>query len=70
MTSTIPSPKAGYRLVDHEKLQADALIGIRYWHTVTNFTLEPKGLGTATQSANWVDVVAAAKFIMPLSPEL
>jgi hypothetical protein len=70
MTSTILSPKAGYRLVDHEKLQADALIGIRYWHTVTNFTLEPKGLGTATQSANWVDVVAAAKFIMPLSPEL
>ena len=69
MTSTILSPKAGYRLVDHEKLQADALIGIRYWHTGTSFTLEPIGLGTATQSANWVDVVAGAKFTMPLSPK-
>jgi hypothetical protein len=68
MTSTILSPKVGYRFVDHEKLQADALVGIRYWHTGTNFTLEPIGLGTATQSANWVDVVAGAKFTMPLSP--
>jgi hypothetical protein len=69
MTSTILSPKAGYRLVDHEKLQADALVGIRYWHLGTNLTLEPIGLGTATQSANWVDVVAGAKFALPLSPK-
>jgi hypothetical protein len=69
MTSTILSPKAGYRFVDHEKLQADALVGIRYWHLGTNLTLEPIGLGTATQSANWVDVVAGAKFTMPLSPK-
>ena len=68
MTSTILSPKAGYRFVDHEKLQADALVGIRYWHLGTNLTLEPIGLGSATQSANWVDVVAGAKFTMPLSP--
>jgi hypothetical protein len=30
MTSTILDPKASYRFVDHEKLQADALVGIRY----------------------------------------
>jgi hypothetical protein len=68
MTSTILSPKAGYRFGAHEKLQADALVGIRYWHLGTNLTLEPIGLGIATQSANWVDVVAGAKFTMPLSP--
>jgi len=69
MTSTILSPKAGYRVVDHEKLQADALVGIRYWHLGQNLSLQPSGIGqNVSQSANWVDVVAGAKFTMPLSP--
>ena len=69
MTSTILSPKAGYRFVDHEKLQADALVGIRYWHLGQNLSLQPSGIGqNVSQSANWVDVLGGAKFTMPLSP--
>jgi hypothetical protein len=69
MTSSILTPKVGYRFADYVKLQADALVGIRYWHLGTNLTLEPSSIQTVTQSANWVDVVAGAKFVMPLSPK-
>jgi hypothetical protein len=67
-TQTILTPKAGYRLLDSEKLKADALVGFRYWHLGQNLSLEPSGVG-AYQSANWVDVVAGAKFEMALSPK-
>jgi len=67
-TQTILTPKAGYRLLDGERLKADALVGFRYWHLGQNLSLEPSGVG-AYQSANWVDVVAGAKFTMALSPK-
>jgi hypothetical protein len=67
-TQTILTPKAGYRLLDSEKLKADALVGFRYWHLGQNLSLEPSGVGVY-QSANWVDVVAGAKFEMALSPK-
>jgi hypothetical protein len=69
MTSSILSPKAGYRFVDSEKFQANALVGIRYWHLGTNLSLQPASFTIVSQSANWVDVVAGAKFVMPLSPK-
>jgi hypothetical protein len=34
MTQTIFTPKAGYRVVDSPKLQADGLVVLRYWHRV------------------------------------
>ena len=70
VTQTILTPKAGYRVVDHEKLKADGVVGIRYWHLGQNFSLQPSGLlSNSSQSANWVDVVAGANFTMPLSPK-
>ncbi len=70
VTQTVLTPKAGYRVVDHEKLKADAVVGIRYWHLGQNLSLEPSGLlSNSSQSANWVDVVAGANFTMPLSPK-
>ena len=70
VTQTILTPKAGYRFVDQEKLKADALVGIRYWHLGQNLTFQPSGLlSNYSQSANWVDVVAGAKFAMALSPK-
>ncbi len=66
ITQTILTPKAGYRILDGERLKADALVGFRYWHLGQNLSLEPSGVG-AYQSANWVDVVAGAKFTMALS---
>lgn len=69
VTQTVLAPKAGYRFVDHEKLKADAVAGIRYWHLGQNLSLEPAGLSNnSSQPANWVDVVGGARFIMPLSP--
>ncbi len=68
VTQTFLAPKAGYRFVDKEKLKADALVGINYWHLTQNLSLQPSGLlSNYSQSANWVDVVGGAKFIMPLS---
>jgi len=70
VTQTVLTPKAGYRVVDHEKLKADAVVGIRYWHLGQNLSLQPSGLlSNSSQSANWVDVVAGARFTVPLSPK-
>jgi hypothetical protein len=68
LTQTVLTPKAGYLFVDQEKLKADATLGIRYWHLGENFSLQPSGINNS-QSANWVDVVAGARFTMPLSPK-
>ena len=69
MTSSILTPKVGYRFVDNIKFQADALVGIRYWHEGTNFSLQPADFFSTSESANWVDVVAGARLVMPLSPK-
>jgi hypothetical protein len=62
------TPKAGYRIVDSEKIKIDALAGFRYWHVGPNLTFQPSGiLGNISQSANWVDALGAAKIEMPLS---
>lgn len=66
LTQTLLTPNAGYRLVDKEKIKADATLGIRYWHLGEDFTIQPSDLSNS-QSANWVDVIAGAKIQMPLS---
>jgi hypothetical protein len=68
LTQTIFTPKVGYRVVDKEKLKVDGTIGIRYWHLGENLSLQPSGRNNS-QSANWVDVVAGAKFLLPVSPK-
>jgi len=68
LTQTVLTPKAGYSFVDQEKLKADATLGIRYWHLGENFSFQPSNINNS-QSANWVDVVAGARFTMPLSPK-
>jgi len=64
-TESILTPKVGYRILDGEHLKIDALAGIRYWYLSQNLTLEPVGLGF-TKSANWVDGLGGARFILPL----
>jgi hypothetical protein len=66
ITQSILTPKFGYRLYDGDHLKVDALAGIRYWYVSQNLTLEPAGLGN-TQSANWVDGLGGARFVLPLS---
>jgi hypothetical protein len=65
LTESIFTPKLGYRLYDGEHLKVDALGGIRYWYLGLNNTLEPSGLGNS-RSANWVDGLGGARFILPL----
>jgi outer membrane protein OmpA-like peptidoglycan-associated protein len=67
-TESVFTPKFGYRIVDAEHLKVDALAGIRYWYTSLNLRLEPSGIGY-TQSANWVDGLGGARFIVPLGPK-
>jgi hypothetical protein len=66
LTQSIFTPKVGYRLYDGEHFKVDALGGIRYWHLSQNLTLEPSGPSFG-KSANWVDGLGGARFILPLS---
>ena len=65
---SILTPKAGYLIVNQEKLKVAGTVGIRYWHLGEDLNVQPANLGHS-QSANWVDVVAGARFQMPLSPK-
>ena len=65
LTESIFTPKIGYRLYNGEHLKVDALGGIRYWYVGQNLALEPSGIGIS-RSANWVDGVGGARFILPM----
>jgi outer membrane protein OmpA-like peptidoglycan-associated protein len=65
LTESIFTPKLGYRLYDGEHLKIDALGGIRYWYVGQNLTLEPSNVGNS-RSANWVDGLGGARFILPM----
>lgn len=68
VTETILTPKVGYRIVDHEKIKIDAVVGFRYWHLGQNLSFQPSGiLSNFSPSANWVDGVAGGKIQMALS---
>jgi len=70
MTETLLTPKIGYRLVDGKRLKVDALVGFRYWHIATDFTLQPNQIyGGVSDSANWADAVGGARFIAAVTPK-
>ena len=66
-TQFLLTPKAGYRVVNQERIKIDGQIGFRYWHLSNDFTLEPAILNGFSDSANWVDVVAGARIELPLT---
>jgi hypothetical protein len=67
VTQFVLTPKAGYRLVDQEKMKLDALAGLRYWHLGQEFKFSPPVFSGVSGSLNWVDVVAGLKMEMPVS---
>jgi len=70
LNQTIFTPKVGYVLVDHPKLNVQGNVGIRYWHQGTTLELDPQIAGHSLYSAlNWVDVVAGGRITVPLSPK-
>lgn len=70
VTQTIFTPKVGYVLLDHPKLNIQGNFGIRYWHLGTTLELSPQITGRNLYSAsNWVDVIAGSRITVPLSPK-
>ena len=67
---TILTPGVGYRLIDGEKLKADGLVGIRYWHLNSSLTLQPSQVGSISSTANWVDVLGGGRIEAILTPKL
>jgi len=67
---TILTPSVGYRLIDGEKLKADGLVGIRYWHLNSSFNLQPSEFGSFSGTANWVDVLGGGRIEAVLTPKL
>lgn len=51
----ILTPEIGYRVVDHEKIKIDALMGLRYWHLGSSLQFTPSLGLNLSPSANWVD---------------
>ena len=59
--------KMGYRVIDHEKLKGDFLVGARFWHLGQTLSLNPSLLGINLQgSQNWVDFVLGGRVQLPL----
>ncbi len=59
--------KIGYRLIDHEKVKADAAVGARFWHSGQKLTFNPSLLGLSfTPSQNWADIVIGGRVLLPV----
>lgn len=67
---TILTPSVGYRFIDGEKLKADGLFGIRYWHLNSSLNLQPPEYGSFSGIANWVDVLGGGRISAALTPKL
>jgi len=65
------TPEIGYRLIDSDRIQIDALAGMRYWHLGTDFTLAPAlGGTTLSKTIEWVDPLVGARIKLPVSKKL
>jgi hypothetical protein len=69
ISETVFDPKVGYRIVDHEKVKIDALIGLRYWHLGQSLNFNPPIFNGISASQNWVDGIAGGKFEFALAPK-
>jgi hypothetical protein len=66
------TPKVTYLVVDGERLKVRGTTGIRIWHLGENLQLTPPSSPSISvgTSQNWVDVVAGANIVVPLSPKI
>lgn len=59
--------KLGYRVIDHEKIKADANVGVRYWHLGQKLNFNPSLLGINFKgSQQWADIVIGGRVQIPL----
>jgi len=58
--------KLGYRVIDHEKMKADASVGVRFWHLGQKLTFNPSRLGLNFDgSQGWEDIVVGGHVELP-----
>jgi hypothetical protein len=58
--------KLGYRVIDREKMKADASVGVRYWHLGQKLTFNPSLVGANFNgSQDWVDIVVGGHVELP-----
>jgi hypothetical protein len=59
--------KVGYRLINHEKIKADANVGVRYWHLGQKLSFNPSLLGiNFNGSQSWADIVVGGRVQLPV----
>ena len=62
--------KIGYRVVDREKIKADANVGARFWHLGQKLNFNPSLLGiNVNTSLNWADIVIGGRVELPVRPK-
>src|SRR5262245_12851694 len=58
--------KLGYRVIDSEKMKADASVGVRFWHLGQKLTFNPSRLGLNFDgSQDWEDIVVGGHVELP-----
>lgn len=70
LTETILTPQVGYVVVAREKLEVDAVAGLRYWHLGENLSYQPSNAINISESQNWVDALGGARIVAPLTPKI
>ena len=59
--------KLGYRVIDSEKVKADANVGVRYWHLGQKLHFNPSLLGiNFNGSQQWADIVIGGRVQIPV----
>jgi len=58
--------KLGYRVIDRERMKADASVGVRFWHLGQKLTFNPSRLGLNFDgSQGWEDIVVGGHVELP-----
>ncbi len=58
--------KVGYRVINHERIKADANVGVRYWHLGQSLSLNPSILGNEFNgSQSWADILVGGRVKIP-----
>jgi hypothetical protein len=59
--------KVGYRVIDSDRMKADANVGARYWHLGQSLNFNPSVLGADFNgSQSWADIVVGGRVQLPL----
>jgi hypothetical protein len=71
MGQLVWTSKIGYRVINNEKLKADANVGVRYWHMGQKLSFNPSLLGLSfTPSQNWADIVLGGRVQLPVGKKV